>query len=256
MSWIESHQSLSRHKKTLRAAGLLKVDRHLLIGHLHELWWWALDNADTDGSLDLITAEEIAAAAEWPVKRADEFVQALVTAGFIEDKTGESMRLHNWYRYAGKLNDRRMAERERSKNRRSTGVQPADIGQTSNGTVPNRTVPNLTSGSKDPPKPPTRRHEPVTEDWLDSIQPDHPTVNVREVLRDAENRKTWDGYKDKRRSLLRYVGWAEEREAERANRGSSLRTGNTPGNGARRPSGDISNEERKRQFESVFGPVA
>lgn len=44
MAWIESHQTLSRHRKTLRAAALLHVDRHKMIGHLHELWWWALDN--------------------------------------------------------------------------------------------------------------------------------------------------------------------------------------------------------------------
>ena len=54
MAWIESHQSLSRHRKTLAVVAELKVDRHKLIGHLHELWWWALDNATAEGALGQI----------------------------------------------------------------------------------------------------------------------------------------------------------------------------------------------------------
>lgn len=173
MSWIESHQSLSRHKKTLRAAGLLKCDRHKLIGHLHELWWWGLDNADADGALDSITAEEIAGAAGWPVKRANEFVEALVLAGFIEDKTGQPMRLHNWYRYAGKLNDRREAERKRSRDRRSSAGQHAVENGATVGTVPNQpTVPTQPTYLTD-----QEREEPSLPGEADS----HLPLPVREM---------------------------------------------------------------------------
>lgn len=117
MAWLESHQALSRHKKTLRAAGLLKCNRHQLIGHLHELWWWGIDNVPPDGDLGDLTDYEIAMAAEWQGD-AEEFVAALTDAGFI-DVEGERRFLHDWYDYAGKWVERREKERERAKQRRA-----------------------------------------------------------------------------------------------------------------------------------------
>lgn len=164
MAWIESHQSLSRHRKTIRAAGRLSVDRHKLIGHLHELWWWALDNVDVDGCLGDMDPFEVSMAAEWDGDP-EEFVTALVEAGFL-DRDGDELCLHDWYDYAGKLIENREVERERSRrrraearqkrlgralaeelpdgDRRSTSGRTEDDRQTTAGTVPNRTVPYLT----------------------------------------------------------------------------------------------------------------
>jgi len=157
VAWIESHQSLAKHRKTIRAAGRLSVDRATLIGHLHFLWWWGLDNVGADGRLGDMTAYEIAAAAEWPGDP-EQFLAALIEAGFIDD-TPDGLVLHDWYDYAGKLIERREAERERSRQRRATrqtsegqpagnrattGGRPADGRATTGGTVPNLTVPNLT----------------------------------------------------------------------------------------------------------------
>ena len=159
MAWIESHQSLSRHRKTLKTAGRLSVDRHKLIGHLHELWWWALDNVGVDGKLTDMTPFEIGLAAQWDGDH-DEFVRALIDGGFIDDHGG-CLALHDWYDYAGKLIERRLQERERSQQRRAqakkeakqdakpTKGQPADDHRSTVGTVPNRTVPNSTIDSKD-----------------------------------------------------------------------------------------------------------
>ncbi len=94
MAWIESHQSLSRHRKTLKTAGRLSVDRHKLIGHLHELWWWALDNVGVDGKLTDMTPYEIALAAQWDGDH-NEFVDALVEGGFLEFKN-DGYCLHDW----------------------------------------------------------------------------------------------------------------------------------------------------------------
>ena len=222
MAWIESHQSLARHRKTLRAASLLKTDRHKLIGHLHELWWWGLDNADIDGVLLDIEDDEIASAAGWPVKDASTFTGALVAAGFIDQADGRYA-LHNWYKYAGKLNVRRATERERAKIRRSSSQNPQDVARTSAvhpqdvakpllGTVPNLTVPNLVpKGTKAAVAAPSKR---ITDSYLQEIAPKHPTVNVYEVYEDARNRKVWDGYKDQRRALGKYIGWAEEKAAQ------------------------------------------
>jgi DnaD/phage-associated family protein len=125
MAWIESHQSLSRHRKTMRVVALLKVDRHRLIGHLHELWWWALDSATPDGLLAGGTAEEIALGAGWPEKDAERFLDALVTAGFV-DLSPSGPVLHNWYQYAGKLLGRRAANRDRMKDARAGAVRRTD----------------------------------------------------------------------------------------------------------------------------------
>src|SRR5690606_1486191 len=79
-------------------AGRLMVDRHKLIGHLHELWWWALDNVGADGKLTGLGIYEIATAAQWDGDP-EEFVNALVAAGFI-DVNPDGMALHDWYEYA------------------------------------------------------------------------------------------------------------------------------------------------------------
>lgn len=211
MSWIESHQSLLSHRKTLRLAGLMKADRYKAIGHLHALWWWGLDNADIDGCLSGISALEIAVAAGWPEKSADAFVSALVTAGFVDDRDGE-LWLHDWYDYAGKLNERRRKERERSAQRRSqpqdvaqtTGGQPAvgtqDDQQTTVGTVPNQPyLPNQpTEGSNDPSsskrgkrasKPPPNAVQPsetryLTEEDLVRYEAENPTIRIRAMAQD------------------------------------------------------------------------
>lgn len=159
MAWIESHQSLSRHRKTLKTAGRLSVDRHKLIGHLHELWWWALDNVGVDGRLTGMSPVEIGLAAQWDGDP-EEFVEALIYGGFI-DRDGDELVLHDWYDYAGKLMEQRAKERERSRKRRaeqrrrplekdrgSTAGRPEDDREKTVGTVPNRTVPNSTNNKE------------------------------------------------------------------------------------------------------------
>lgn len=110
--WIESHQSLPTHRKLLRAASLLRVDKYKLIGHLHCLWYWGLDNAANDGNLGDVSDVEIADAAGWPMSKAEAFVKALAESRFL-DKTDEGYGLHNWYTYAGKLNEKRAKDRAR-----------------------------------------------------------------------------------------------------------------------------------------------
>jgi len=114
MAWIESHQTLARHPKTIRAAQALGISRVQVIGHLHFLWWWCLDYAD-EGSLDGLSDLEIAAAAEWDGD-AEAFTLALTRAGFLEaDDTG-TLHIHDWQDYAGRLLDQR--ERNAAKQRR------------------------------------------------------------------------------------------------------------------------------------------
>lgn len=129
-SWIVLYQSLLRHRKTLRAVTLLGMDRHAFIGHVVTLWCWAIDNVPSDGSLGDLTDFEIAAISEVVdpnfAKRSARlgvhFVKVLTEVGFIDsDENGR--RLHDWYDYAGRLNDKRAENRERMRRTRATHVQ-------------------------------------------------------------------------------------------------------------------------------------
>ncbi|GIM48438.1 hypothetical protein DNHGIG_39870 [Collibacillus ludicampi] len=45
MAWLKSHQEIARHPKTKRLAKALDISLPTAIGHLHLLWWWAMDFA-------------------------------------------------------------------------------------------------------------------------------------------------------------------------------------------------------------------
>ena len=97
MAYVESHQSLLRHPKTSALISLLHGERYKVIGHLHALWWWALDIADEDGNLPAgTTALALADGAGWPEEDAAKFVSALRRVGFMEKK---GWQLHDWKDY-------------------------------------------------------------------------------------------------------------------------------------------------------------
>ena len=150
MAWIEIHQSLPTHKKTLLASDALGITPVHLMGHMVAFWLWALDNVP-DGDLDNISPRVIARAAQWEGDP-EQFVGALISVGFI-DETGNGLAIHDWYDYAGRLIERRNAERERSRQRRAaaqkgntktTAGRPPVDHATTVGTVQYPTVPNST----------------------------------------------------------------------------------------------------------------
>jgi hypothetical protein len=81
-AWIESHQELANHPKTKRFRRALGINTPQAIGHLHMLWWWALDYAQ-DGDLSRFAASDIAEACEWE-EEPDDLYSALVEAGWID----------------------------------------------------------------------------------------------------------------------------------------------------------------------------
>jgi len=148
MAWIESHQELGRHPKTRRLARMLGISLPAAVGHLHYLWWWALDFAE-DGDLSDYDRYEIAEAALWEGDP-DEFVDALIHARFV-DQTGDGgLALHDWDEYAGRLIERRARDRERKRRERAakrasrddgdvhqtSAGRPQDVRETSCATVP------------------------------------------------------------------------------------------------------------------------
>jgi hypothetical protein len=172
MAWIESHQELGRHPKTRKLARALNISRPAVVGHLHYLWWWALDFAQ-DGDLSRYDADELAEATLWDGDP-DAFIEALMEAGFIDHATRH---LHDWNDYAGKLLDQRKSNARRQadwRNRQKQATDPEPVvthnaDETSrNGnvtvtsqlhnalpylTVPNRTVPEDTDSSRESSNP-------------------------------------------------------------------------------------------------------
>lgn len=127
MAWIELHQNLPAHRKVKKLKRLLKIKTPQAVGHLAMLWLWAVDNAP-DGDLSTLDPEDIAEACEW-TKDAEQFVQALTEAGFIDPDA----KMHDWSDYAGMLLDRRENQREqnrkrqqRYRNKRKTDSNAAD----------------------------------------------------------------------------------------------------------------------------------
>lgn len=102
MSFIQVQQSLVSHRKTLRLARLLGLDRYAVVGRLVALWAWCLENA-VDGRLakdgDDIDAEILADVMGWDGKPA-ELVDSLITAGFLDvDSSTQDkpvLSIHDW----------------------------------------------------------------------------------------------------------------------------------------------------------------
>jgi hypothetical protein len=162
MAWIESHQTLSHHPKTLRLAALLKCGVPAAIGYVHLLWYWALDYAQ-DGEIDGAMRDQVAQACLWRGKP-EVFWTSLLQAGFIEPgDTG--VKIHDWMDYAGRLLDKRAQHAARNKRARdthrarsgaATGPAPGAPGgaHEARSTVPNRTGPNRTVPDLPPIAPP------------------------------------------------------------------------------------------------------
>lgn len=157
MAWIEVHQSLFTHRKTLALADILDLPEVYVATHLIALWTWGLDNAQ-DGALPS-SHRIIAKAAQW-TDSADTFVSALVEVGYLDEMEDGEIHIHDWEEYAGRLIEKRKANAARMKAARdankvrtntisATHVQRTKAAR-AGATVPNRTVPNQLT----PPTPP------------------------------------------------------------------------------------------------------
>lgn len=137
MAWIESHQQIERHPKTLRLMKITGRDTDSAIGLVHRFWWWCMDYAE-NGQLARYSTGEI-----------DQILgggltEALIGAGWIDDNP---LRVHDWWDYAGPfLRSRYKREPERWQAIRDlycTSIVPV----TGNGHL---TKPNLTNQPNQP----------------------------------------------------------------------------------------------------------
>lgn len=115
--WIELHQEMPRHPKTLALAQALKVSRHEAVGILADLWTWGLSCAGDDGSLKAVTDMGIAMAVDWPTRKAKALADSLVSVGWLDRDEEGGYFLHDWDDYTGRLNDLRQIKRQQSRER-------------------------------------------------------------------------------------------------------------------------------------------
>jgi hypothetical protein len=92
MFLIQVQQSLISHRKSLRLARLLNVDRYAAIGRLIALWLWCLDNAPDGVLSDDVDDKMLADVMGWPAEMGDSFelVDALHAAGYIASANDET----------------------------------------------------------------------------------------------------------------------------------------------------------------------
>ena len=133
MAWIQVHQQVKDHRKVQAAADMLEIEPPHMLGLLISFWLWSLDNAPS-GTLEGISERMIARAAQWygdPHK----FVEAMLSAGLLDEDEPGKLAIHDWYEYTGKLIDQREAEKNRSRRRRAaaTAGQPEDDRRTTAG---------------------------------------------------------------------------------------------------------------------------
>ncbi|HZG83863.1 DnaD domain protein [Paenibacillus sp.] len=177
MAWLESHQELGRHPKTKKLARLLGVSVPAAVGHLHFLWWWALDYAQ-DGDLSRFDNEDIADACGWEGE-ASTMVRGLVDAGFIES----DMQIHDWEEYAGRLVEKREQNKERKRKSRARHAPVTEDGNARHGaTVPNQTEPNHITTATAP------AHEPVSEPPLVTDESEEPIGGGYKTINDAHTK--------------------------------------------------------------------
>ena len=124
MAWIESHQELRNHPKTKRLARELRISPAAATGHLHFLWWWAIDYAP-DGDLTEFDDWEIADAAGYECDEPAQFKDALIFSGFLDNTEQGTLIIHDWNDYAGKSLKQR--EQARKRTQRYREKQAANI---------------------------------------------------------------------------------------------------------------------------------
>lgn len=104
MAWIESHQKLYRHPKTMRLSELMVWEMDLAIGKLHRFWWWCVDYAE-DGDLRKYNDTTLGQAVGLKDSECKRFVDAMVRSGWLDREP--YFRLHNWWKHRGQFLQRK-----------------------------------------------------------------------------------------------------------------------------------------------------
>jgi len=136
MAWIESHDTLALHHKTQRLAEELSVSIPYVIGTLHLLWYFCLQQSWKNGDLSKYTPRAIATFCHWD-KDPSMLIKALQKAGFLD-----GLIVHDWLDFAGRLVKDRISYIRSNGKRKKSVRKPSVLRGQPYPTVPNPTVPN------------------------------------------------------------------------------------------------------------------
>lgn len=134
MAWIESHETVWEHHKTVKLCKILNISKPQAVGHLHGLWHFTLRNAWKNADLEAWGDDEIARASHWEGEKSV-YVNALRECGFLDGFV-----VHGWAKRAGRL----VYDRLRKESERLSAVKRRKKGGKSKATVPNPSVPYRT----------------------------------------------------------------------------------------------------------------
>lgn len=210
MAWIEVHQALLTHRKTISVAWDLGVDPACVVGHMVCLWLWALDNAPS-GDISQLDQRMVAQVGAGYSGDASAFMSAIETAGFISRDNDGKLVIHDWHMYAGRYLDKkaklgaleatRAAEKAIPRAGAPVDVHagaPADV-RADTSPVPDRTLPGTTprthargaataSREKDDDEPsrlPNGAQQcPICPEVFTGLYADHLATSPRHKVRD------------------------------------------------------------------------
>lgn len=111
MAWIKSDETLSQHPKVDLLSELLGIHPAQVIGHLHYLWWWCLNYADTG---EITRYKNMIAKASRYDGDNQKYLDALIETGWIDSKDNKLF-IHDWIDYHGTLLEQRQNNKERQK---------------------------------------------------------------------------------------------------------------------------------------------
>ena len=226
MAWIESHQAIERHPKTIELMTRMGWDLDATVGKLHRLWWWCVDYAE-DGDLRKHNDTRIGAAVGLNGEASKRFIEAMVASGWIDRKP--YFRIHDWWDHIGPW--------LRSKYKRSPKKWRQVSNLYVNGTQPVRNriptnQPNLTKPTdKSPPSSsPSEKILPLEafgdamkdESFKAQLAKAYPKANLEAEL---EKMRTWiranpeKAKKNWRRFAQNWINHAQKEQEEKRGRG-------------------------------------
>lgn len=159
MPWIESHDDVWEHHKTIKLCQALDIGLVQAVGHLTSIWHFVLRNAWRDANLEAWGDDGIERAARWEGTKG-RFVKAMRIAGYLDHHV-----VHGWLERAGKLVNDRLYNENRKKNAAYTNINGV-IRRKTDATLPNPTLPNHTKRTKTAPPKASRAFVPPSLDEI------------------------------------------------------------------------------------------
>ena len=117
LPWIQVYSNLADHPKIYALVDRMKLRRNCeAVGIVVSLWLWAAKNAP-DGDLSGFPERAIAQALGFQINYARKLCQALVDTDWLDVDSEGCYSIHNWSRYAGRLIEITLRQREQSTER-------------------------------------------------------------------------------------------------------------------------------------------